>query len=317
MRSPYQALNLWLAQRYSRQMLYQQNLYQQNLYQQNLYQQNLYQQNLYQQNLYQQNLEQLLTPSGFQSTHPSPNTTCVIIPVYNEAQSLSRTLTAIQDFLQVQEGFSFLFVDDGSIDATPHLLQRFLQQQTSPQISSQLRAVHLQQNQGKGGAVKTGMLLADSKYVCFLDGDLAYSLNYLPQFVQALQTWDVVIGSRNLGQTSQSHVRPLRRLAGKLFNVLSRRIVNLDFPDMQAGIKGFRREVIAQIGPRQKLTGFSFDVELLYLTRKFGHQIGQLPVSVSAHHARKPSTVKLFQDSIKMLLDLLAIRWNDRQGRYD
>ncbi len=291
MRSPYQTLNQWLTQRHGKKAFDRTQL------------------------------ERLLAPSHQQANAPDhsyqtrsdPGTTCVIIPVYNEAQNLTRTLAAVEAFLQDQPAFSFLFVDDGSKDATPDILQNFMQRQATPR----LRTVHLYQNQGKGWAIKTGMLLADSDYVCFLDGDLAYSLNYLPQLVQALQTWDVVIGSRNLGKTPPPNVRLLRRIAGQIFNLLSRRIVNLDFPDMQAGIKGFRREVVAQINPRQTLMGFSFDVELLYLARKLGHEIGQIPVLVAAHHASKPSTVKLFQDSIQMLWDLVTIRWNDSQGKYD
>lgn len=173
------------------------------------------------------------------------------------------------------------------------------------------------QNRGKGYAIHQGIQYSESDYVCFLDSDLAYSLDHLEVLLDHLKVYDVVIGCRSLGHSHYQRIRFLRRLSGKIFNLLSQWILNLKFRDMQAGLKGFRRDAAQSIFARQTLTGFSFDVELIYLAEKYGYRIGEIPAQVSSHHANKQSKVNLLKDSLRMLGDLLIIRYRDWMGHYD
>ncbi len=237
----------------------------------------------------------------------------VIVPVYNEGAGIEQTLKALHEFAQTHPTYRFIVVDDGSTDGSSEILRDRLVRCPIPAI----QLVSYRQNRGKGFAVRQGIQHAESDYVCFLDSDLAYSLDHLEVLLAKLQTCDVVIGCRSLGLSQQQRIKFFRRLSGKVFNLLSRWILNLEFRDMQAGLKGFDRLAAEAIFARQTLTGFSFDVELIYLAEKYGYRIGEIPAQVSTHHASKQSKVNLIKDSLRMLGDLLKIRYHDWLGGYD
>lgn len=238
----------------------------------------------------------------------------VILPVYNEQAGLASTLDKIQRYLYKRPHFTFIFVDDGSNDRTPNILTRAIQSAKTPQ----LQLLSYQPRGGKGHAVKTGMLAAAAhcEFLCFLDGDLAYSLDHLDDLLTALQTADVAIGSRSLCAAPPQGLSWQRKIAGQTFNGLSRLMLGLDYPDMQAGLKGFRQAAAKSLFSKQQLTGFCFDVELIHIARKQGLTIAQIPAQVSAQHQHKLSKVNLVKDSLVMLKDLLRIRFNDWLGRY-
>jgi dolichyl-phosphate beta-glucosyltransferase len=237
----------------------------------------------------------------------------VILPVYNEQACIQATCHQVQRFLYAHPHFTFIFVDDGSTDLTKSILGNCIRSAKHPQM----QMLSYQPRAGKGYAIKTAVqAITQCEFICFIDGDLAYSLDHLEPMLVALQTTDIVIGSRSLGdQTSQGLSRG-RKLAGKVFNWLSRRLLNLPHPDMQAGLKGFRQAAAQEIFERQQLQGFCFDVELIYVAKKLGYTISAIPAQISAHHQRKISKVNLVQDSLKMFRDLLQIRFNDGMGRY-
>jgi dolichyl-phosphate beta-glucosyltransferase len=241
----------------------------------------------------------------------------VILPVHNEQNCLTATIAAVLQYAQQHPDIEFIFVDDGSTDRTAHLLAQMLCSDPLPIGQSPIRYLSYPQCQGKGHAVKQGVQLAIGEYVCFLDGDLAYSLDHLAQLLQRLEDCDLVIGCRNLVDRQTQAVKPSRQLAGKIFNGLSQRILALHFSDMQAGLKAFRRPVAQHLFSQIQTTGFAFDVELMYLAQKHGYTIGEIPAYLAPHHIDKPSKVKLFQDSVQMLFELFRIRYHDRTGRYD
>jgi dolichyl-phosphate beta-glucosyltransferase len=150
-----------------------------------------------------------------------------------------------------------------------------------------------------------------------MDGDLAYSLEHLELLVEKLEEFDVVIGCRNLDRENFRNLTLLRKISGKIFNLISGKILNLPYRDMQAGLKGFNKIPAQEIFKTQTLTGFSFDAELLFLAKKKGYTIGEIPAKVSQHHLYKNSQVNIFKDSLKMLLCLFKIRANDRAGYYE
>jgi dolichyl-phosphate beta-glucosyltransferase len=236
----------------------------------------------------------------------------VVLPVYNEQTCIAQTFDAIVAFARKHPSYTFLFVNDGSTDHTRAILADRLKIAQMPQ----LQMLSYSPRAGKGFAIKTGMNYAEGDYLCYLDSDLAYSLEHLGALVECLEAQDVAIGSRSLVASNPAVLHWSRRLAGKVYNWISRTALGLGYPDMQAGLKGFRRDVAKELFTQQSLRGFSFDVELIYLAKRQGYRIGQIPAQVSKQHQQKNSKVNLLSDSLLMFKDLLQIRWNDLIGRY-
>jgi glycosyltransferase involved in cell wall biosynthesis len=237
----------------------------------------------------------------------------VILPVYNEQSCIGSTFDAVLDYSRLHPTYQFIFVNDGSNDQT----QRILEQRIAGAETEQIQLCAYPDRGGKGYAVRRGIENADGDYICFIDGDLAYSLDHLDLLVAKLQHYEMVIGCRGLVPGGDRGLNATRKVAGKIYNILSKRILNLRFIDMQAGLKGFQKQAARELFSRQALTGFSFDVELIYLAKKLGYAIGEIPAYVSVSHSRKISKVNLLMDSLKMLGDLFKIRLNDWLGRYE
>ncbi len=257
--------------------------------------------------LAQSSLQPMQFESASRACHAS-----IILPIYNEQACIQHTFDAVFAYAEQHPTYDFIFVNDGSTDRTAGLLEARL----AAAQCDRIYLVSYPQRSGKGYAVRRGVEAATGDYICFLDGDLAYSLDHLDLMLDKLTWFEVVIGSRGLA-ANQQEIQPIRRIAGKTYNLLSRQILNLQYVDMQAGLKGFQHSVAKQLFGLQELTGFSFDVELIYLARKQGYEIAEIPAQVSARHSHKQSKVNLLIDSLKMLQDLLRIRWNDWMGRYD
>jgi glycosyltransferase involved in cell wall biosynthesis len=238
----------------------------------------------------------------------------VILPVYNEAKYIARTCDTVLNFSLNNPDYHFILVNDGSTDKTRQVIEAKL----AATCNNNIELVSYPINRGKGYAVKTGVEYAQGEYVCFLDSDLAYSLEHLQLLVEKLQYFDMVIGCRNL--VAAKNLKGLsfsRKLAGKIFNILSRIILDLPFTDMQAGIKGFNKNVAKELFLYQGLSRFSFDVELIYIAKKKGYKIGEIPAIVSPLHRQKISQVNLLKDSLQMFVNLWQIRYYDRVGRYE
>jgi dolichyl-phosphate beta-glucosyltransferase len=243
---------------------------------------------------------------------PGLDAVTVVLPVYNEQACIAQTFDAVVAFARRNPSYTFLFVNDGSKDHTREILADRLKIAQMPQ----LQMLSYSPRAGKGFAIKTGMNYAEGDYLCYLDSDLAYSLEHLGALVECLQAQDVAIGSRSLVASNPAVLHWSRRLAGTVYNWMSRFALGLGYRDMQAGLKGFRRDVAKELFEQQSLMGFSFDVELIYLAKRQGYRIGQVPAQVSKQHQQKTSKVNLFGDSLHMFKDLLQIRWNDLIGRY-
>ena len=237
----------------------------------------------------------------------------VILPVYNEAGLVASTYQAVLEFALRHPGYHFRFVDDGSTDQTAAILRRLIEESGGSHVS----LLSYPRNGGKGHAVRVGIEHAQDELVCFTDGDLAYSLDHLPLVVAALAMYDVVIGSRALINEGQRNIRFMRKLLGGGYNLLARLILNMKYRDTQAGLKGFRLAAARQVFAKQRLTDFSFDVELVFIARKLKLRIAEIPAHVSAEHSYKLSKVQLFRDPLRMFLALWRIRYNSLAGRYD
>ena len=235
----------------------------------------------------------------------------VVVPVFNESGRILKTCKAVTEFLANNQNYTFLFVDDGSEDNTIQLLEKRKKE------FGDIDILALGENKGKGAAINSAIMKSKEDYVCFIDGDLAYSFNHLPNLFEKLKKFDVVIGSRALGFKNKKKLLLRRRILGGGFNFLVRLITRLPYRDTQAGLKGFRIEKAKKIFEKQIISDFSFDVELLFIARKYGYSIGEIPAIVAKHHTEKNTRVNLVLDTMKMFFDLFKIHYYNLTGRYN
>jgi glycosyltransferase involved in cell wall biosynthesis len=227
----------------------------------------------------------------------------VVIPAYREEQRLPRTLAGWRGFLERQPfDWELLVVDDGSPDRTAEIAQ-----------AAGARVLQLPVNQGKGAAVRTGMLDATGRWIGYVDADLNVSPEHLPAALQLLDEGaDVVVGSRNLAEYGRAE-GALRLLAGGLVQVTRRSLVLPTIRDTQCGFKFFRREVARAVFARTRIRGFAFDIEVLFLARKLGAYIVELPVRTEF---REGSTFDPTRHLGPFLADIARVRLNDLSGQY-
>jgi glycosyltransferase involved in cell wall biosynthesis len=237
----------------------------------------------------------------------------VILPVHNERARIEHSLELVTAFAATHPDHHFAFVDDGSTDGTPLSIGARLAAARLPNVE----LLAYRPRRGKGHAIRVGVEHARAALVCFTDGDLPYSLDHLGPLVAALGAHDVVIGCRSRRDPSERTTRRPRWVMGRCFNRLARLALGLPHRDTQAGLKGFRREVARALFARQRVPGFGFDVEVLYLARRLGYRVGEIPARVSPTHSYAGSQVDLVRDSLRMCRDLVTIRWRGALGGYE
>jgi dolichyl-phosphate beta-glucosyltransferase len=225
----------------------------------------------------------------------------VVIPAYNEEKRLPQSLKTVLDFLKKQSYRSEIIVsDDGSQDRTVALAKDLLKDFPHQVLVTP-------QNRGKGHAVRQGVLAATGDYVLFTDADLSTPIEEVVKFLARLEKdQDVVIGSRALpGSQVEIHQNFLRETMGKVFNLIAQLWTFKGVHDSQCGFKCFRREAAQKLFKLQKLDGFSFDVEIVYLAQKLGLRLLELPV-IWRNSAQ--SRVQVLRDPLMMFWDVLRIR---------
>jgi peptidoglycan/xylan/chitin deacetylase (PgdA/CDA1 family) len=246
----------------------------------------------------------------------------VILPFYNEAGCARRVVDEVARFAQRHPEYRFLMVDDGSSDGTRAILEEGIRGHAaaSPGLDARMTVTGYRINAGKGYAVLRGVSALeggeDDDPVIFTDGDLAYSLGLLPQMARALESADVAIGSRR-GPQGGYRAHPLRNAMGLAYNRMARVCLGASYRDTQAGLKGFRLGAARRIFAALRVTGFAFDVEALYLARRFGYRIAEVAVRVRASHRAKPSEVSLLRDPRRMFISLAGIRVSGALGQYE
>ena len=234
----------------------------------------------------------------------------LVLPVFNEVDLVQEVCREVEKAIRKTPKLRVCIVDDGSTDGTGIAFQRGLKKVKSTTVKV------LSQNRGKGGAVREGFLGAKEKHLIFMDGDLAYSMENLNPIRAALQTSDMVIGSRSMVPQAQGGLPARRAVLGWGFNRLVCLLLGFDYPDTQAGLKGFSNFAAEKLFSRQKLDDFAFDAELLYLAKKLGLRVRQIPAQVSPRHTYKTSHVKLALDSLCCLFDIFLVRWWSWTGTY-
>lgn len=244
----------------------------------------------------------------------------VVIPAFNEAERLPAALDAVVAYLSTRPYcWEVVIADDGSDDATPEIAAEWAA--TRPAIRL-LRLEH----RGKAAAVHAGVRAARGSVVIFTDADLSTPIEYVDEVLTRLRDgWDVVIGSREGAGARRLGEPAYRHVMGRLYNYAVQALVLPGIRDTQCGFKGFRAEVARDIFGSSRLyhngtppvegplvTGF--DVELLFLARKRGYRLYELPVT---WRHQPGSKVRPGTDAVRMLRDALRVRLNDLRGCYD
>ncbi|MBN1137340.1 MAG: glycosyltransferase family 2 protein [Anaerolineae bacterium] len=233
----------------------------------------------------------------------------IIIPAYNEEHRLHASLNRVAAFVQKQSyPIEVVVVDDGSQDATPAIAEQFASQY--PFISL-LRVPH----GGKGSAIRAGVNRGQGQYLVICDADLAVPIEELPKFLPpALDSYDVAIASREVKGANRFNEPYYRHLMGRVYNLLVRLMAVPQIQDTQCGFKAFRRDAARELFALQTIDGWGIDVEVLFIAQRFGLKIVEVPVN---WYYGKGSKVRPVQDTINMVRDLLRVRRNAGQGRYE
>jgi dolichyl-phosphate beta-glucosyltransferase len=229
-----------------------------------------------------------------------PDFISIVIPAYNEEKRIARSLQALSAFCEEHfERYEIVFVNDGSTDKT---------RETVESLSIPfLRTILLESNQGKGYAVRTGMLQSRGDFRFFTDADLPYDLKAIPDAIGIFHTTqcDGVAGARDLPESSdQSSQTLFRKLTSKGFSALVRFLLKVDTKDTQCGFKGFTAETAEKIFPRSSLKGYAFDVELFLLARTSDLKICKVPVNLIERHHSK---VRISLDAPMMFWDVVKL----------
>lgn len=232
----------------------------------------------------------------------------VIIPLYNEQTRLKK-LNKIYNFLNQQKlKYEVILINDGSTDNTLETLKKL-------SAGFKFTLITYGKNRGKGFAVKTGMLAAKGQYLLFFDIDLSTPMQEFSKFSSCLKKNNIIIGSRKTkGSTLQKRQGLVRENLGKGFTFLSQVILNLDISDFTCGFKCFPQQAAKQIFSKQRIERWSFDSEILFLAKKLGYDIKEVPVEWSNDPRTK---VRFPHDIIQSLLDLYKIRYNWLRKNYE
>jgi dolichyl-phosphate beta-glucosyltransferase len=226
----------------------------------------------------------------------------IVIPAFNEEKRLPAALSEIVAFVEAR-GFDteVIIVDNASTDRTGKIAEDF---------ASRYQFVrHLYEaTRGKGAAVRTGMLAGQGDYLLFCDADLAVPITEVKEFIPPRRdNYDIAIGSREI-EGAVRHNEPFyRHLMGRVFNLIVRLLVLPGLHDTQCGLKCFRRDVARDLFSRNRIDGWSFDVEVLCVAREKGYRIVEIPVNWYYGESSKVNPVR---DTWLMLKEVIEIKRN-------
>ena len=241
---------------------------------------------------------------------PKSEIASLVIPAYNERNRIEACLRAVADWVRSRPGgweWEVVLVDDGSTDGTKGIAHRL-----ADELGLPLQIRRHERNMGKGSALREGVLASTGDPVLISDVDLSTPLTEWVKLAERLPTHPVAIGSRALEGELVRRKQPLyRRLVGKAGNLLVRMLAVPGIHDTQCGFKLFRGDVARELFGEARVDGFAYDMEILFLARRRGLAIAEVPV---LWFNSPESKVSLFHDALPTLWDLLRLRWIHRTG---
>jgi glycosyltransferase involved in cell wall biosynthesis len=234
----------------------------------------------------------------------------LIFPAYNEGRRLGATLDKVLNYV-AQEHWKaeIIVVDDGSTDDTAEIAREYVRRNPI------MRLLQNPRNRGKGYSVRHGILNAHGDILLFSDADLSSPISEAPKLVAAIENGaDIAIGSRWLKSELQTERQSLlRQVLGRLYNLLLRLVLGLNYRDSQCGFKAFTRRAAEMIFPVQRIERWGFDPELLFVARLYGLRVAEVPVEWGHAGASKINPIV---DGMRMFGEMLSIRWNAMSGKY-
>ncbi|HEY3202478.1 MAG TPA: dolichyl-phosphate beta-glucosyltransferase [Thermoanaerobaculia bacterium] len=241
--------------------------------------------------------------------NPKSETASIVIPAFNEASRIEGCVRSVARWVRSQPGgwdWEFVLVDDGSTDDTAVRARRFAEEEKLA-----LRLLSHRENRGKGAAIRTGVLASAGDPILISDTDLSTPLSEWVKLAERLPACPVSIGSRALEQDLVRKRQALYRvLLGKAGNLVIRLIAVPGIHDTQCGFKLFRGEVARELFGQARIDRFAWDVEVLYLARRRGYPIAEVPV---LWFNSPESKVRIVRDTLQTLWDVLRIRWIHRR----
>lgn len=234
----------------------------------------------------------------------------IVIPVFNEEKRLPANLDKVIYYLKRKKIiWEIILVDDGSNDKTWKILQSY--QLKYKNIRLKRHAVNL----GKGAAVRSGMLKSSGHLVLMTDCDLSTPIEELDLLTEHIGQHDIVIGSRRLKEKKLGRMPArYRTFLGDIYYEMLRLLLLPSVKDTNCGFKLFSKKIIKPVFKRQLINRWGYDAEVLFIAHKLGFSIKELPVRWT-HYAG--SKVKLTDAVVKTLGELIKIKINHWQGKYD
>lgn len=233
----------------------------------------------------------------------------IVIPALNEEHRLPPSLAKIDAFLSRQEyTYEVIVVDNGSTDRTKEVVETFAE------THNYVKFIQLAER-GKGRAVKAGMLASNGDYRFICDADLSMPIEEITKFLPPNGNGaDVLIGSREGEDANRVGEPEYRHIIGRIFNFIVKVTAINEFEDTQCGFKMFSREAAEDLFSVQQMNGIGFDVELIYIALRRNYSIIDVPIT---WYYDDDSRMRLFQDSLHILLEIWEIRQNWRKGVYE
>ncbi len=251
-------------------------------------------------------VRQTLSERTDQGPAPGDVRLSVVVPAYQEGHRIEATIAELRKTLgpTVDDDMEIVVVDDGSADDT-----------AARAAATGVHVVRLGVNQGKGAAVRAGMMAARGRSIVFTDADLAYPPEAVLDIMIELESgWDIVVGSRQHEETTTLvRARRIRQLGGRAINSMTHLVLLGHFRDTQCGIKGFRSDVAKSVFRRCRVDRFGFDVEIFCIAELDRRSLLEVPVSVRNSES---SSVRLLRDTSLLMFDLIRIRRWAGEGVY-
>ena len=240
-------------------------------------------------------------------TNKTSPTLSIIIPCYNEEQTILNSVKRITEYMNDNMSYvnyELVLVNDGSTDMTAKKINKAVD------IYNFVKPVIYSDNGGKGKAVKEGIKIARGEYLLFMDADLSTDLTAIAAFMKEIKNADMVIGSRRHPKSIIPKPQgALRKLIGNSCVVITKIITRMNFKDTQCGFKGFKKELGQIFIEKQKIMGWAFDVEYLYIATIKNKRIKDIPVTWENDEDSKVSPIK---SSISFFIELFKIVGNKK-----
>lgn len=237
----------------------------------------------------------------------------IIMPCYNEGSSIRENMIKLAKYMNKEfrdYTYEMIIVNDGSTDLTKRLITAAKKQIEDNFEFSNLREIKLinyTPNRGKGCAIRKGIEKASGNYILFMDADLSTALSDINKFWINRDKADIIIGNRKSNQSTVTNKSLKRKIVSFACNIITKLIVPINYKDTQCGFKFFKRNIARAIARDQKIAGFAFDVEYLYIAKLRKYKVLELPVR---WNDRRDSKVKLSKSSRDFFRDLIRIRLN-------